>query len=45
MCERSWKELQPIASKKDLISVSRGALVSGFVNIILVYFNKEAKNL
>ena len=30
---------KPIDVKKDLISMYRGALVSGFVNI-LVYFNK-----
>ena len=32
---------KPIDVKKDLISMYRGALVSGFVNI-LVYFNKWA---
>ena len=32
-----------IARKKDLISMYRGALVSGFVNIP-VYFNKSANN-
>ena len=36
------RELFP-ARKKDLISMHRGALVSGFVNI-LVYFNKQANN-
>ena len=35
---------QPIARKKDLISMHRGALVRGFVNIS-VYFNKLANNL
>ena len=30
VCERSWRQLQPIARKKDLISMYRGALVSGF---------------
>ena len=33
----------PIARKKDLISMYRRALVSGFVNI-LVFFNKSANN-
>ena len=33
--------MEPIAREKDLISMHRGALVSGFVNI-LVYFNKQA---
>ena len=33
----------PIARKKDLISMYRSALVSGFVNI-LVFFNKLANN-
>ena len=31
----------PITRKKDLISMYRGALVGGFVNM-LVYFNKLA---
>ena len=39
VCERSCRLLE----KKDLISMHRGALVSGFVNI-LVYFNKLANN-
>ena len=43
VCERSWRYLQPIARKKDLISVCRGALVSGNVNSS-VYFNKLANN-
>ena len=38
----SWRYLQPIARKKNLISMYRGALVSGHVNIS-VYFNKWAK--
>ena len=32
VCERSWRYLQPIARKKDLISMHRGALISGNVN-------------
>ena len=32
-----------IARKKDLISMYRSDLISGFVNI-LVFFNKSAKN-
>ena len=36
-------EIQPIARKKDLISMYQGTLFSGFVNI-LVYFNKLANN-
>ena len=35
--------LQSVARKKDLISMYRGALVSGNVNIS-VYFNKLANN-
>ena len=34
-------EIAPIARKKDLIGMYRGAVVSGFVNIS-VYFNKLA---
>ena len=41
--ERSWRQLQLIARKKDFISMYRGAPVNGFANI-LVYFNKEANN-
>ena len=33
----------PVARKRDLISTYQGALVSGFVNI-LVYFTKLANN-
>ena len=36
-------QLQPTARKQDLISMYRGALVSGFVNAS-VYFNKLANN-
>ena len=36
-------DFQPIGRKKDLIRMYRGALVSGFVNV-LVYFNKLACN-
>ena len=43
VCERSWRYLQPIGRKKDLISMYRGALISGNVNIS-VYFNKLANN-
>ena len=43
VCERSWRYFLPIARKKDLISMYRGALVSGNVNIS-VYFNKLANN-
>ena len=43
VCERSWRYLQPIARKKDLISMYRGTVVSGNVNIS-VYFNKLANN-
>ena len=35
--------LQPITRKKDLISIYRGALVRGLVNIS-DYFNKVANN-
>ena len=38
-CERSWRYLQPIARKKDLISMYRGALVSGNVNISVFFLN------
>ena len=43
VCERSWRQLQPIARKKGFISMYRSTLVSGFVNI-LVFFNKLANN-
>ena len=43
VCERSWRYHQPIGRKEDLISMYRGALVSGNVNISL-YFNKLANN-
>ena len=43
VCERSWRQLQPIARKKDLITRYQNDLVSGFVNI-LVFFNKLANN-
>ena len=43
VCERSWRYLQLIARKKDLISKYQGALVSGNINIS-VYFNKLANN-
>ena len=37
------KDLELIARQKDLISIYRGSLVSGFVTI-LVYFDKLANN-
>ena len=37
------RKICPIAGKKDLISMYRGALDSGFVNIS-VYLNKLANN-
>ena len=40
---KTWRYLQPIARKKDLISMYWGALVSGNVNIS-VYFNKLANS-
>ena len=43
VCGRSWRLLQPIARKRDLFSMYRGALVKGFVKIS-VYFNKSANN-
>ena len=39
VCERSWRYLQPIARKEDLISMYQGTVSSGDVNIS-VYFNK-----
>ena len=33
VCERSWRQLQPISRKRDLINMNRGARVSGFVNV------------
>ena len=43
VCERSWRYLQSIDRKKDLLSMYRGALVSVNVNIS-VYFNKLANH-
>ena len=43
MCERSWRQLQPIAGKKVMIRMYQGTIVSGSVNIS-VYFNKLANN-
>ena len=43
VCERSWRYLQPIGRKKDLISMYQSAFLSGNVNIS-VYFNKLANN-
>ena len=43
MCERSWRQLQPIEGKEVMIRMYRGTLVSGSVNIS-VYFNKLANN-